>query len=178
MLAALKKQGYADLLGVDPSPSCASTAAELHGIEVLTGTISNVPCGQRKFDLIVLSNILEHVRDLKPALLRLCKILADSGMLYAQVPDASRFAGRDDAPFQEFSTEHINFFSAVSLANLMGELGFKAVLSEEAAYYQDQGALLPMVDAVFQRVSTTRFPRRRQSHGTCPAEVCARVARS
>jgi SAM-dependent methyltransferase len=158
MLAALKALGYTRLLGVDPAPSCVASAAEIHGIEVVTGTLANLPVGERKFDLIVLSNILEHVRDLKPALLGLCEILTENGMFYVQVPDASRFANRDDAPFQEFSTEHINFFSAVSLANLMRELGFRAVLSENNASFQDQGALLPIVDAVFQRVSHSPLP--------------------
>jgi SAM-dependent methyltransferase len=155
MLAALKDVGYANLLGVDPSPSCTASAAELHGIEVVTGTLANLPLAERKFDLIVLSNILEHVRDLKPALLRLGGVLGEGGMLYVQVPDASRFSGRDDAPFQEFSTEHINFFSAASLANLLRQVGFQARFSENSAYAQDQGAVLPVVDAVFERVSGT-----------------------
>ena len=104
---------------------------------------------------------MEHVRDLKPALRRLCDVLADDGMLYVQVPDASRFAGRDDAPYQEFSTEHINFFSAASLANLLRKLGFQARLCEENAYEQDQGAPMPLVDAVFQRVSQAALPLER-----------------
>ena len=97
MLAALKDLGYENLLGVDPSPACAEAAAEVHGVEVLTGTLANLPHVDRKFDLIVLSNILEHVRDLKPALRRICDVLAPGGMLFVQVPDASRFAHRDDA---------------------------------------------------------------------------------
>ena len=42
-----------------------------------------------------------------------------------------------------------------------GIVGFQARLSENSAYYQDQGALLPVVDAVFQRVSTTALPLER-----------------
>ena len=43
MLAAMKDLGYSNLLGVDPSPSCAAAAAEVHGIEVVTGTLANLP---------------------------------------------------------------------------------------------------------------------------------------
>ena len=161
MLAALKDLGYSSLLGVNPSPGCAAAAAELHGVEVLTGTLESLPVGDRKFDLIVLSNILEHVRDLKPAMRRLCGILSERGMFFVQVPDASRFANRDDAPFQEFSTEHINFFSAASLANLMRQLRFQATFAEKNAYHQDQGALLPVVDAVFQRAPEVAIPLER-----------------
>jgi len=35
--------------------------------------------------------------------------------VFITVPDASRYAAGDDAPFQEFSLEHINYFGPQSL---------------------------------------------------------------
>ena len=63
--------------------------------------LANLPVGESKFDLIVLSSILKHVRDLRLALSRLCDVLADSGMFCVQVPDASRFSSRNDARFHD-----------------------------------------------------------------------------
>ena len=48
-------------------------------------------------------------------------------MLIVEVPDAENFARGFNAPFQEFSVEHINFFSAPALDNLMGLHGFTRI---------------------------------------------------
>jgi hypothetical protein len=52
--------------------------------------------------------------------------------VYLEVPDASRLAAEMDAPFQEFSVEHINYFSPASLDNLMTLRGFRVVASGRA----------------------------------------------
>ena len=46
-------------------------------------------------------------------------LLPDGGLLYVEVPDVTAFADWENAPYQDFSTEHINFFSPISLDNLM-----------------------------------------------------------
>jgi hypothetical protein len=54
-------------------------------------------------------------------------LLSKGGRVYLGVPDASRYVPCVDAPFQEFSVEHINFFSRISLTNLMQARGFRTV---------------------------------------------------
>lgn len=153
LLAALKESGYHNLLGIDPSPACAAAARDIHGIEVVAGTLTDLPAGRSPFDLIVLSNILEHVRDLKPALGNLRDAMVQDGMVFVQVPDVTRFSDREDAPFQEFSTEHINYFSPTSLDNLMHVAGFATRSTQRNAYYQEHGSLGPAVDGVYQRTA-------------------------
>jgi len=46
---------------------------------------------------------------------------------YIEVPDASIYYKGEDAPFQEFSPEHINFFGPDSLRNLMITNGFTPI---------------------------------------------------
>ena len=58
------------------------------------------------------------------------------GRLYIEVPDATQFAFSPDAPFQEFSIEHINFFSPVSLKNLLISYGFSQVSFSQVSYDQ------------------------------------------
>ncbi|MCX6996564.1 MAG: class I SAM-dependent methyltransferase [Kiritimatiellaeota bacterium] len=124
LLALLIQHGFTDLLGVDPSPASASVARKLHNIRVLTATLSNMPLAGQLFDFIILAGVLEHVRDLDPVVIRLRNLLAPLGQLYISVPDASRYAAGEDAPFQEFSIEHINFFGPKSLENLFHARGF------------------------------------------------------
>src|SRR5262249_36614053 len=74
-----------------------------------------------------LTGVMEHIADTESAVGSLLQLLRPGGRIYLEVPDASRYRAELDAPFQEFSVEHINFFSRTSLANLMRLRGFRAV---------------------------------------------------
>jgi hypothetical protein len=78
-------------------------------------------------------------------------VLATDGLIYAEVPDATRIAGRPDAPYQEFSTEHINFFSPVSLTNLFQRAGFLAVCCNRTVRMQNESLTYPAVHGIYKR---------------------------
>lgn len=128
-LGALRARGYRHVVGHDPSPACARAAHRVHGVRVESLPIPELVRREGPFDLIVLLCVLEHVRDLRRFLGDLVRGLDRGGCLYAQVPDAARFPEDAEAPFQQFSTEHINYFTRASLANLMSTCS----LVEEAA---------------------------------------------
>ena len=131
-LWSLRKRGFHNICGVDPSPGCAHAAASLYGVKVMVGTISSIPQPPEPYDFLVLIGVMEHIRDLDRAVEQLHGLLREGGRVYLDVPDAGRFTARADAPFQEFSTEHINFFSTRSLSNLMCLRGFTEVATGHA----------------------------------------------
>jgi hypothetical protein len=92
--------------------------------DVWTGTLSVLPAGIGKFDGVILSHVMEHVRDLRPTIERVRELLNPAGWIYIEVPDAVRYEAFLVAPFQDFNTEHINHFSTISLANLCRRAGF------------------------------------------------------
>jgi hypothetical protein len=67
------------------------------------------------------------------------------------VPDATDFARWPDAPFQQLSTEHINFFSTASLENLLRRYGFVMVLSQQIPRDQTLGTVMPVVSAIYRK---------------------------
>ena len=75
------------------------------------------------FDIITLSHVLEHLEDLPGAVRNFARLLRPGGMVYIEVPDASRYAEFLIAPFQDFNTEHINHFSHRSLRRLLAKVG-------------------------------------------------------
>ncbi len=152
LLALLKERGYANVWGLDPSPVCAGAARRLYGVEVVTGSLGDLQFGQLgpQFDLVILSGVLEHIREVQWAIGLLAGLLADGGLMFVSVPDATRFAAEEDAPLQQFSTEHINFFSPVSLDNAMQAAGFVPLASRQNAYPQEHGTVMPVVDAMYQ----------------------------
>jgi hypothetical protein len=72
-------------------------------------------------DFIILNNVLEHVRDCRRLLRHLYEFLPVEGRLWIEVPDPTSL---NDAPFQQFSTEHINYFSLETLIAMAQEAGF------------------------------------------------------
>ncbi len=119
LLSIFKRNGFENVLGVDPSPACAKAARKLHGVEVIPSTMEQMMSWTECFDVILLVGVLEHLREARSALRTVAARLANGGIIYCAQPDVTRFADCINAPFQEFSVEHINFFSEQSLNRLM-----------------------------------------------------------
>jgi SAM-dependent methyltransferase len=136
LLGALRDLGYSNVLGIDPSPSSPANAWRLYQIRVMSGTLSCLPAEIGTCDFIILVAVLEHIRDLEGAMRRIRDLGSPNGCLFVEIPDVARFPASPVPPFQEFSVEHINFFSSVSLANLLGAYGFTELQSSRVAYNQ------------------------------------------
>lgn len=131
LLSFFKELGYPNVSGLDPSPGCARSAAALYDVPVATGTIFDLSA-DHSCDFVILLGVLEHIRDLQPAVRKIRSAVSDGGRVYVEVPDASHSIAQQDAPFQEFSTEHINFFSPRSLQYLMETAGFRTIACTSA----------------------------------------------
>jgi SAM-dependent methyltransferase len=151
MLAALAEYGYTSLTGVDPSPACVAQAGAIPGVRALVGSLSDMPAGEAPFDVVILSHVLEHVRDVKPALASLEPFMTARARLYVEVPDASRYAAFAWSPFQDFNSEHINHFSLVSLDNLLRQVGFRGVDAGAKDILSAPGMPYPAIYALAER---------------------------
>jgi len=149
LLALLQENGYPNVCGLDPSPGCAAAARQLYNVPVLTRSVADLALAEERFDFLILVGVIEHIRDLDGALLTMRRILSPGARVYLDVPDATQFADHPDAPFQQFSMEHINFFSGISLANLMLARGFEPVFSEKVLRQYTDVTIMPCVHAAF-----------------------------
>ena len=68
---------------------------------------------------VLLVGVLEHVREVRAAVGIAAGLLRPGGVLYGAQPDVEGFAACVNAPYQQFSTEHVNFFSTASLTRLL-----------------------------------------------------------
>ena len=150
LLAEFKRRGFSNLLGVDPSPSCARVTQQLYGIESRCLNISELGELGEQFDVIFLTGVLEHLRDVDPSLNLVKARLRPGGLIFFVVPDASRYEGHPGAPFQFFSMEHVNFFAPKSLRHLMARHGFSCVLSERLPLRLSPKAIEPSIGALFR----------------------------
>jgi SAM-dependent methyltransferase len=151
LLAEFKRRGFSNLFGVDPSPACAQATERLYGIPARALSISSLEQLVERFDLAVLTGVLEHLRDVDSSLDKIKNCLHSSGLIYFEVPDATRYDQHFGAPFQYFSMEHLNFFSPTSLRNLLARHGFSCVFTERATRYLSPKAIEPAVAGLFRR---------------------------
>lgn len=158
LLAQLKRAGYANVSGLDPSPACSRAAQQLYGIKVHCGALSANLAEAGSIDLLILVGVLEHLRDLRAALEKMSGLLEKGGRLFVTVPDASRYALGEDAPFQEFSLEHINYFGPQSLTNLLAVYGYRCLWSEQALQRVNAQTLTPVLHAMFEKTEVVPGP--------------------
>lgn len=165
LLRFLKDAGYENAFGLDPSPACSEKADSLYGVKVFTGSVFDPPLPERAYDFVILLGVLEHIRDVGLAVRGLHRLLSNTGRVYIGVPDATNFIPEQDAPFQEFSTEHINFFSPTALGYLMEAAGFRTVECSSQVRQDRAGRPFSSVYGLFERSNQRRaeFPRHSQA---------------
>jgi SAM-dependent methyltransferase len=149
LLSLLEQRGFAGVQGLDPSPGCARAAWELYRVPVAVGSLFGISAFRHSFDFVILIGVLEHVEDLDGALRHIRSMLGPSGRVYAEVPDAANLTSRPDSPYQEFSTEHINFFSTTSLTNLFRVHGFDVLATGESVRQAHENTTYPAAFGVY-----------------------------
>jgi len=122
LLRALLERGAGEVLGIDPSPKSSVVAAQ-RGIDVRIGYFSDMPRGLGEFDVISMTGVLEHVWDVDEAMTWAISHLGPEGLLYVELPDASRYMDPYLGPFEDFNSEHVNHFSPSSLTTLGRHFG-------------------------------------------------------
>ena len=153
LLANIRDLGFPNVVGLDPSPACAAAADRLYGIEVRTMTLAEIAASGEQFDVVIMVGVLEHLEDLDRAFAQLRQLITPGGLLYIEVPDVTTFADWPNAPFQDFSTEHINFFSPVSIRNVMRRHGFSQVFLEQNHRIQSFRTVMSNISAFFRNES-------------------------
>ena len=155
LLSELKKRGFSKVVGYDPSKECCDTARRLYDVEVRQSTISQLATVKEKYDLVMMTGVLEHLSNVELSVATLIKMLNPGGQLFIAVPDASRYQNWFTAPYQFFSMEHINFFSPQSLSNLMSRHGLKARFIERTPRYLAKNSVEPILMGLFGQFPST-----------------------
>lgn len=150
LLAEFKRRGFDNLQGYDPSKTCCEVAKRLYQINATPSTIRGLTSHAERSDLVMMTGVLEHLADLDASLLVLQGMLAASGKLYVEVPDATRYDEWFSSPYQFFSMEHVNFFSPCSLSNLLARHGFSVVFIKRVQRFIGAQSVEPGIAALFQ----------------------------
>lgn len=151
LLMCLKDRGFSNMTGIDITPVCVNNVKQL-GFQAEFGGLFNLEnLGNKKYDVVIISHVLEHVRDLKYAAKNLVSLLNENGILYIEVPDASRYPNYFVVPYYYFDCEHINHLDADSLTNLFNNTDRIDVNEREIKV--SETTPYPAVSVIFRKTS-------------------------
>ena len=131
-LKYMQKKGL-KVAGLEPSKEGVEYAKE-NGIEAIHCGIERLDLVKDKSEVVLLLNVLEHLRKPEQTLLNIKeKVLTSNGMLVIEVPnDFNDFQIVADAEYDldewwVYPPNHINYFSHDSLKELLKGCGYKIV---------------------------------------------------
>lgn len=116
-----------DISGIEFSQFSVDEANEkLKGKFVSAGEIYDFNFGDRRFDVIVASDVIEHVRN--PALFveHVVKVLKPGGVFYCTTPSLTSWSAKlMGKNWVEYKEEHLYYFAPDSIFRLFKNAGFK-----------------------------------------------------
>lgn len=143
LIKLLADRGFTDITGVDLDQNAIAYVNEC-GFTGMVGSVLDLSIlGDKKFDIIILRHVLEHIYDLHSALDEVEKHLESDGKIVIEVPSTEFYF--ESAPFPGYfiESQHINHFALVDLKNLMRGFSLKA--------HESKGHIYPCTRAVFSR---------------------------
>mgnify|MGYP003651650558 CR=1 FL=1 len=126
ILAAFRDNGC-DVLGLDFDDDYLNIAKR-HGLQVVNGSLDKLN-NDEKFDLIILSHVLEHIIEPVQFLKTLSKHLAGDGIIYIEVPSLNHVCdgGYKFDLLRYWQNAHTVHFTTMTLALLCKRVGLKNV---------------------------------------------------
>jgi len=85
---------YFSVAGTEISAEGVQIAREKYGIDVARGEIENIDFNGRKFDIITMHQVLEHVQNPHKTIDTCKSLLKDNGLLYISVPNEAWYSLR------------------------------------------------------------------------------------
>ena len=137
----LAKEAGFDVSGVELDPAAAAIA-RANGLAVVVGTLGEAGFAEASFDVVHLSDLIEHVPDPESLLREVRDLLRPSGILLVLTPNHDAFFPR--ATYRLYRLlgiswshptppEHLHQFSRTSLGLMLRRAGFDTV---EEHYYR------------------------------------------
>jgi len=157
---SLLQQDGREVFGCEPSYAAAIATAK-YGFPIENKYFSRGTYGDRKFSVVVLRNILEHIDALDGFMRAVADALTEDGVIIIEVPNAhTLLAG---GILGTFFHQHVSYFSPESLACLLRRYGL--TVSDERtisyAYYacarRGAAAAAPRVDRDLMETELQRY---------------------
>ncbi len=113
---------------------------DISGRPVAAGArrVSREALAGARYDLVVLSHVLEHAPEPETLVREASAALGDGAILYVEVPYEGLIAAapqsRDLAPAKKYWHEHVNFFTETAMRSLLARCGLEVAALQTRAF--------------------------------------------
>lgn len=128
-LVEAKKAGF-DVMGLELSKDLAQHVETEHGIPVFQGLVDDPSFADETFDVIISSQVFEHLLDPRGTLEEVKAHLRRPGLLLIEVPNLYDIRERLHKG-RMMDDSHLFYFTARSLARMVREQGFEVLKVQE-----------------------------------------------
>jgi len=124
ILELFEKNNY-DVFGIEASKENLDIIdRKLRNGKIQTGFAEDIFKINKKFDVIILSHVLEHLVNCREVLLNIKNLLTDDGIFFIEVPNCKNFEMLEHSIYTQ---PHLHHFTKLSLELLLKDLGFKII---------------------------------------------------
>lgn len=149
-LRLLKTLGFRRFQGIDLSPIAVELSRRKGFDSVAQGDLRALPWPDDNFDLVIATDILEHIDDDKDAMMEIARVLRPGGHVLVTVPALQILWSVHDQ-----IADHYRRYSRASLLNVLRQSGLEA---REICYFNY--ILLPLIALARGIISLLRLPLR------------------
>ena len=135
-LAKFQAEGYS-VFGVEPDPA-ARKVAQAVTPNIFNGTAEELPetIKNRKYDVVLMSHVLEHCLDINTVISNAKAILKDGGVYIVEIPNCKSLGFRiyqGEWPWSDIP-RHLNFFTPASIDKMLKKHGFYVQLVKYSGF--------------------------------------------
>lgn len=121
LLGELQNDGW-DVYGCDPAGQTSIAIKNIGSDRIINDFFCKSTYTDKKFDVIIFRNLLEHLYDLHSFLDDVAAILQNDGCVFIEVPNI--YKTFDTGGFGSFFHQHVSHFSIETLHSLLNKCGF------------------------------------------------------
>ncbi len=158
-----KKNGF-NACGVEPSPSFAEYAVKKYDVDVKNGFLERADFQGRKFDVLVMMDVIEHVLNLDGLIEESKKVIKDNGFIVLRFPNAVQHKLKEKfaRPLYRFYRKslwcsevggHINFFSDVTINLFLIKHGFEVISVTNSRTELHHNRILSFLKVCYERIA-------------------------
>jgi 2-polyprenyl-3-methyl-5-hydroxy-6-metoxy-1,4-benzoquinol methylase len=160
LVAEARRQGL-DAVGVEPSASLVEVARRQHGLELIHGVLPHPELAGRRFDLVFVVDVIEHVADPLDLLRRAAERMDDRGALLLVTPDVASLAARLLGwRWWHYRLAHVGYFERSTLELAFEKCGLVARRWRRARWFFPVGYLAERMQAYVPVGGLNRLARR------------------
>ncbi|MBI4386656.1 MAG: class I SAM-dependent methyltransferase, partial [Elusimicrobia bacterium] len=120
-----------DVHGVEPSHWAAQFAKERLKLDILTGTLEEARFPAQHFDVVCMSDVIEHLAGPLTSLQEIHRVTKTGGLLYLVTPDIDSPTARIlRSKWWGLRPAHLYYFSAKTLRALLDKAGFDVIMEK------------------------------------------------